>query len=67
MKDVCNEIFVQSRDVREFFNRSIPIITALSHDGNYLPQPKSWSTHSLAAPESKLALIEGPPQDSSLC
>lgn len=60
MKELCNEIFVQSRDVREFFNRSIPVITALSHDGIFLPHAKLWSPHPLAAPESKLSLIQGP-------
>ena len=58
MKEVCEEIFVQSRDVREFFNRSIPIITSLDC-ANFLPTTESWSTNRLAPPDSKLSLIEG--------
>jgi hypothetical protein len=59
MKDVCEEIFVQSRDVREFFNRSIPVISSLRYDDVYLPPAKLWSTHPLTPPESKLNLVEG--------
>ena len=59
MKDVCEEIFVQSRDVREFFNRSIPVIASLQHDGVFLPPAESWSSHPLCPPESKIDLIEG--------
>ena len=66
MKELCNEIFVQSRDVREFFNRSIPIITAVSHDGEFLPRAESWSTNPLAASESKLSLIEGSFQNANI-
>ena len=59
MKDVCEEIFVQSRDVREFFNRSLPVITSLQHDDVFLPPAKSWSSHPLSPPESKINLVEG--------
>lgn len=59
MKEVCEEIFVQSRDVREFFSRSIPVISSLQHDGVFLPPAESWSTTALSQPESKLSLIEG--------
>ena len=59
MKEVYEEIFVLSRDVRDFFNRSIPVITSLHHDGVFLPSANSWSTHSLAPPESKLSFVEG--------
>lgn len=38
MKEICEEIFVQSRDVREFFNRSIPVITSLDHTTFLPPQ-----------------------------
>jgi origin recognition complex subunit 4 len=57
MKDVCEEIFVESRDVREFFNKSIPIISSLSFD-EPLPAAKAW-TSSIMSPESKLSLVDG--------
>jgi hypothetical protein len=59
MKSVCEEIFVQSRDVREFLHRSIPVITSLLHDGQFLPPPASWAENNLSPPESKLSLLEG--------
>ena len=59
MKDVCEEIFVQSRDVREFFNRSIPVITSLQHDGACLPLAELWLSHPLCPPVSKIDLVEG--------
>ena len=59
MKDVCEEIFVQSRDVREFFNRSMPVIASLQRDGEFLPRAESWSSHPLSPPESKINLVEG--------
>lgn len=59
MKDVCEEIFVQSRDVRQFFNISIPVITSLQHDGAYLPPAELWLSHPLCTPESKIDLVEG--------
>jgi hypothetical protein len=48
---------VQSRDVREFFNRSIPVISSLPMDG--LPPVELWDTNLLTPPESKLSLISG--------
>lgn len=59
MKDLVHEIFVESRDVREFFNRSIPVISALRHNGEFLPSAESWSKQFLLPPDSKLSLIEG--------
>jgi hypothetical protein len=59
MKVACEEVFVQSRDVREFLHRSIPAITYLEHDKVFLPEVPSWSARHLSAPESKLSLIEG--------
>jgi hypothetical protein len=59
MKDVCGEIFIESRDVREFFNRSIPAITSLSLDGTTLPTAKAWISQPSPPPESKLNLVEG--------
>jgi hypothetical protein len=58
MKVACEEIFVQSRDVREFLHRSIPAITSLEHDKVFLPEGSLWSPRHLSAPESKLSLIE---------
>jgi origin recognition complex subunit 4 len=57
MKNVCEEIFVESRDVREFLNKSIPIISSLSID-HPLPLAKAW-TSSIVPPESKLSLVDG--------
>jgi len=56
---------VQSRDVREFFNRSIPVITSLDHT-TFLPPADSWSTNNLSPAESKLSLLEGRPQTIKL-
>ena len=61
MKEVCGEIFVQSRDVRKFFNRSIPVIASLQHDGVFLPRAESWSSHGLSPPEYILNLVQGFP------
>ena len=58
MKELCNEIFVQSRDVREFFNRSIPVISSLDQEA-FLPSANAWSSIPVAPPDSKLSLIEG--------
>ena len=59
MKEVCDEIFVESRDVREFFNRSIHVITSLRHNAEFLPSPELWSAQHLPPPDSRLSLIEG--------
>src|SRR5579859_7032215 len=59
MDEICEEIFVQSRDVREFFNRTIPVITSLHHDGPFLPEATAWSSHPVPPPDTKTALIEG--------
>jgi hypothetical protein len=58
MKDMVEEIFVQSRDVREFFNRSIPVIASLNQT-SFLPSATLWSSTPVAPPDSKLSLIEG--------
>ena len=50
---------MQSRDVREFFYRSIPVIASLRHDTSPFPLAESWSSNLLSPPESKLSLIEG--------
>lgn len=64
MKDTCEGIFVQSRDVREFFHLSIPVIVSLRHDEVCLPPAKLWSSRLLCPPDSKTSLIEGIPYPS---
>jgi hypothetical protein len=57
--NLCKGIFVQSRDVREFFYQSIPVVSSLQLPDAYLPFAKSWSNNVLLPPESKLCLIPG--------
>ena len=59
MKELCREIFVESRDVREFFSRSIPVISSLSLDTTTLPTAKAWTSQSMITPEPKLHLVDG--------
>jgi hypothetical protein len=59
IQEIVEEIFVQSRDVREFFHQSIPIIINLQHDGDFLPTAMSWSSRYLCPSDSKTSLIQG--------
>ena len=59
IKEICDEIFAESRDVREFFNRSIPVINSLQHNGTFLPSVSLWLDQPLPPPELKLSLIQG--------